>query len=66
MKLHVLPKSKNEYSISRRTNTIDRDSGIDFDKEMKRIQKDFKKLLNEERQSQEELMNAFKVLGYEL
>ena len=45
---------------------VDRDSGIDFDTEMKRIQKDFRKLLEEEKKSQEELINAFKTLGYEL
>ncbi|MCE2958529.1 MAG: N-6 DNA methylase, partial [Flammeovirgaceae bacterium] len=45
---------------------INRDSGIDFDEEMKRIQKDFKTILKEEKQSQDELINAFKVLGYEL
>jgi type I restriction enzyme M protein len=33
---------------------------------MKRIQKDFKTLLQEEKESQNQLMNAFKVLGYEL
>ena len=45
---------------------IDRDSRIDFDTEMKRIQKDFKTLLQEEKDSQNQLINAFKVLGYEL
>jgi type I restriction enzyme M protein len=45
---------------------IDHDSEIDFDTEMKRIQKDFKILLEEEKQSQSQLINAFKVLGYEL
>jgi type I restriction enzyme M protein len=42
------------------------DSGIDFDTEMKRIQKDFKTLLIEEKESQNQLIKAFKVLGYEL
>ena len=28
---------------------VDRDSGIDFDTEMKRIQKDFRELLQEEK-----------------
>lgn len=45
---------------------IDRDSEIDFDTEMKRIQKDFKALLKEEKESQQQLISAFKVLGYEL
>jgi type I restriction enzyme M protein len=33
---------------------------------MKRIQKDFKELLKDEKASQEQLINAFRVLGYEL
>ncbi|MBL7854716.1 MAG: N-6 DNA methylase [Cyclobacteriaceae bacterium] len=58
----------NDFSLvpSKYIEFIDRDSGIDFDSEMKRIQKDFKELLREEKQSQEQLINAFKVLGYEL
>jgi type I restriction enzyme M protein len=58
----------NDFSLvpSKYIEFIDRDSKIDFDKEMKRIQKDFKTLLKEEKQSQEELINAFKILGYEL
>ena len=45
---------------------VDRDSDIDFDTEMKRIQKEFKTLLAEEVESQKELMNAFRGLGYEI
>ena len=45
---------------------VDKDSGIDFDTEMKRIQADFKTLLKDEKNSQQQLINAFKVLGYEL
>lgn len=45
---------------------VDQDSGIDFDTEMKRIQKEFRALLEEEKHSQTELIKAFKVLGYEL
>ena len=45
---------------------VDRDSTINFDKEMKRIQKDFKNLLEEEKKSQNQLVQAFKILGYEL
>jgi type I restriction enzyme M protein len=58
----------NDYSLvpSKYIEFIDRDSEIDFDTEMKRIQKDFKILLKEEKQSQEQLSKAFKVLGYEL
>jgi type I restriction enzyme M protein len=45
---------------------VDRDSGIDFDKEMKRIQQDFKAILADEVESQMALRNAFKGLGYEI
>ncbi|MBN8566874.1 MAG: N-6 DNA methylase [Flavobacteriales bacterium] len=58
----------NDFSLvpSKYIEFIDRDSEIDFNTEMKRIQKDFKTLLQEEKQSQEQLINAFKTLGYEL
>ena len=58
----------NDFSLvpSKYIEFVDKDSGIDFDTEMKRIQKDFKILLQEERDSQNQLINAFKVLGYEL
>ncbi|MHB1105396.1 MAG: type I restriction-modification system subunit M [Lutibacter sp.] len=58
----------NDFSLvpSKYIEFVDGDSGIDFDTEMKRIQKDFKELLQEEKQSQEQLINAFKTLGYEL
>jgi type I restriction enzyme M protein len=58
----------NNFSLvpSKYIEFIDHDSEIDFDTEMKRIQKDFKTLLKEEKQSQEQLINAFKTLGYEL
>ena len=45
---------------------VDRDSGIDFDKEMKRIRQTFKSILAEEAESQAELKKAFKGLGYEI
>ena len=58
----------NDFSLvpSKYIEFIDRDSGIDFDTEMKRIQKDFRILLQEEKDSQNQLINAFKTLGYEL
>lgn len=58
----------NDFSLvpSKYIEFIDRDSEIDFDAEMKRIQREFKILLEEEKQSQEQLINAFKTLGYEL
>lgn len=59
---------KNEFSLipSKYIKFIDRDSGIDFDSEMRRIKDDFKTLLKSEKESQEEIVKAFKVLGYEL
>ncbi len=58
----------NNYSLvpSKYIEFVDRDSGIDFDGEMKRIQSDFKILLKEEVDSQNQLKEAFKVLGYEI
>lgn len=59
---------KNDFSLvpSKYIEFIDRDSGIDFDTQMQRIQKEFKTLLQEEKDSQTQLIKAFKVLGYEL
>ncbi len=59
---------ENNFSLvpSKYIEFVDRNSEIDFDTEMKRIQKEFKTLLNEEKQSQDQLINAFKILGYEL
>ncbi len=59
---------ENNFSLvpSKYIEFVDRDSGIDFDSEMKRIQKDFSVLLQEEKDSQQQLIDAFKVLGYEL
>ncbi len=58
----------NDYALmpSKYVEFIDRDLGIDFDAEMKRIQAKFKTIIQEEKQSQEELINAFKALGYEI
>jgi type I restriction enzyme M protein len=58
----------NDFALvpSRYIEFVDRDGEIDFHKEMKRIQKEFKNLMNAERKSQEELIQAFKVLGYEI
>ena len=43
---------------------VDHDLEIDYDKEMARIQSEMKELLKEEKISQEELVNAFKGIGY--
>ncbi|QYA26610.1 SAM-dependent DNA methyltransferase [Gramella sp. MT6] len=66
--VHFDTIAKNDFSLvpSKYIEFIDGDSGIDFDTEMKRIQGNFKELLKEEKQSQEQLINAFKTLGYEL
>jgi type I restriction enzyme M protein len=59
---------KNDFSLvpSKYIEFVDKDNGIDFDTEMQRIQKDFRTLLQEEKQSQHQPINAFKELGYEL
>lgn len=66
--VHFDKIAENDFSLvpSKYIQFVDGDSGIDFDTEMKRIQGDFKELLQEEKQSQEQLINAFKTLGYEL
>lgn len=66
--VHYDDIEKNDFSLvpSKYIEFVDADSGIDFDAEMKRIQQDFKTLLKDEKESQEELLNAFKTLGYEL
>lgn len=58
----------NDYALipSKYVEFVDRDLGIDFDSEMKRIQEEFKELLKEEKASQQELINAFKELGFPL
>lgn len=59
---------KNNFSLipSKYIEFVDRDNNIDYDKEMKRIQKQFTNILAEEKVSQEKLMEAFKHLGYEI
>ena len=59
---------ENDFSLvpSKYIEFIDGDSEIDFDREMKRIQKAFKTILADEVESQDELRNAFKGLGYEI
>lgn len=59
---------KNNWSLipSKYIEFIDGDSKINYDKEMKRIQNQFKDILAEEKDSQEKLMKAFEKLGYEI
>ncbi|MEX0684476.1 MAG: class I SAM-dependent DNA methyltransferase [Balneolales bacterium] len=58
----------NDFSLvpSKYIKFVDWDSNIDFDTEMKRIQQEFKTLLAEEEDSQNQLKEAFKGLGYEI
>jgi type I restriction enzyme M protein len=58
----------NDFSLlpSKYIQFEDRDSNVNFEKEMVRIQKQFKKVLSEEIKSQYELKKAFKGLGYEI
>ncbi len=58
----------NDFSLipSKYIEFIDHDIEIDFNLEMRRIQHEFKALLMEEKKSQEQLIHAFKNLGYEL
>ena len=51
---------------SKYTAFIDHDGEIDFDREMKRIRQAFQSILAGEAQSQAELKQAFKGLGYEI
>lgn len=59
---------KNNWSLipSKYIEFVDQDSKINYDKEMKRIQKQFASILAEEKDSQEKLIKAFKHLGYEI
>ena len=59
---------KNDYSLipSKYIEFVDKDVDLDFDKEMKKIQKKFSSLINDENDSQQELLKAFKNIGYEI
>jgi len=58
----------NDFSLvpSRYIEFVDRDSQVDFDSEMKRIQKDVSEILAEETAAEKELRKAFEGIGYEL
>lgn len=45
---------------------IDHDLEIDFHAEMKRIQQEMKSIMEQEKESQQMLMNAFREIGYDL
>jgi type I restriction enzyme M protein len=59
---------ENNFSLipSKYISFIDKDDQLNFDVEMKKIQSEFKKIIKEEKKSQEELAKAFNDLGYEL
>jgi type I restriction enzyme M protein len=59
---------KQDYSLipSKYIPFIDKDSGIDYDMEMNRLQSKFSDLLSQEQESQQQLIEAFKGLGYEI
>ncbi len=59
---------KKDYSLvpSKYIEFVNRDENIDFDTKMKSLQSEFTKLLKEEEQSKEDLLNVFKELGYEI
>jgi type I restriction enzyme M protein len=59
---------KNNFSLipSKYIEFTDKDSDIDYDKEMRRIQKKFSTILGDEVDSQKGLLQAFKNLGYEI
>jgi len=60
--------AKKGYSLvpSKYIEFIDHDLDIDFEKEMARIQKEMKLLLDDEKLSQKELEEAFRGIGYEI
>jgi len=65
---HIDEVERNNFSLipSKYIEFVDRDSNIDFDKEMIRIKGELRKILCDEERSQVELKNAFKGLGYKL
>ncbi len=59
---------ENDFSLvpSKYIEFIDGDLNIDYSKEMGRIQKDFKSILTQEKETQLKIIEAFKGLGYEI
>ncbi len=59
---------ENDFSLvpSKYIEFIDRDSGIDFDKQMQIVQKEMSALLKDEINSQDELIKAFEAIGYKI
>ena len=57
---------KKDYTLipSKYIEFIDRDLDVDYSKEMKRIQSDFKEIMKIERETQREIEEAFEGIGY--
>ena len=64
----VIDEDKSNWSLvpSKYIEFIDHDLEIDFPKEMERIQGEMKTLLKEERDSQDQLIKAFKGINYDI
>ena len=64
--VHIDEIEKNGWTLtpSRYIEFIDHDLEIDYEKEMKRIQQEMKDVLDEEKESQKLLEEAFKGIGY--
>jgi len=58
----------NDYSLipSKYIEFVDGEQSIDYEKQMKLIQKDFKSILTQEKETQDKIVEAFKGLGYDL
>ena len=59
---------ENDYALSpsRYIEFVNRDENVNYDEKMKELQAEFSKLLKEDRAAQQNLLNIFKDLGYEL
>ena len=65
---HIEEVIKKDFSLvpSKYIEFVNRDENIDFDKKMQSLALDFSELLNSEASSKEDLIKAFKELGYEI
>ena len=59
---------KNNWTLlpSKYIEFIDHDLDIDYEKEMKRIQNEMKEIMRQEKNSQKELLEAFKGIGFDI
>lgn len=58
----------NDYALSpsRYIEFVNKDENVNYDEKMSELQTEFTKLIKEDRQAQENLLNIFKELGYEI